>query len=75
MLLDYMFYWKDISKLTVTTISFATKSCLFKRKSRHRHLGISIVIGIGINLDVAKILCLPSEVFLKKWSIFILSCA
>ena len=26
MLLDYMFYWKDISKLTVKTISFATNT-------------------------------------------------
>ena len=31
MLLEYMFRWKDIRKLTVTTTSFATKSCVFKR--------------------------------------------
>ena len=72
MLLDYRFYWKDISKLAVKTITFATKYCLFKRPFGNP--GISIVIGIGIGIGIAKILFLPSEVFFEKQSIFVLSC-
>ena len=73
MLLDYMFYWKDINKLIIKTISFTTKSCPFKRP--FGNLGIGIVIGISIGIGIAKILFLLSEVFLKKYSIFVLSCA
>ena len=36
-----MLYWKDISKLTVKAIRFATKSCLFKRPIENLDIGIS----------------------------------
>ena len=44
-------------------------------KSRHWHLGISIIIGIVIGIGIAKNLFLPLEFFLKKYNLFVLSCA
>ena len=55
MLLGYMLYWKDISKLTVKAIRFATKSCQFKRPFEN--------LGVGISASASSL-----ELALQKFS-------
>ena len=72
-----VFCWKDIRKLTVTTISFVTKSCLFKRLFGKFGLGISesaSPLESVLASTLQKFYFCLQKFFLKKWSIFIVLC-
>ena len=64
MLLEYMFHWKDIRKLTVTTTSFATKSCVFKRL--FGNLGITSSLESVLASALQNFIFAFRSFFLKK---------